>query len=72
MGKYLARSHGVFYHMTNLETNFLEVLTREGVRLYSRAIRLFPAPLAQMRMALIRDFHQWFCKESACRAVWVI
>ena len=35
--------------MTNLETNFLEVLTREAVRFCSRAVRLFPAPLAQMR-----------------------
>ena len=58
--------------MTNLETNFLEVLTREAVRFCSRAIRLFPAPLAQMRTALIRDFHQWFCKESARRAIRVI
>ena len=51
--------------MTNLETNWLEVLTRE-------AVRLFPAPLAQMRTALIRDFHQWFCKESARWAVRVM
>ena len=58
--------------MTNLETNFLEVLTREAVRFCSRAVRLFPTPLAQMRTALIRDFRQWFCKESACRAVQVI
>ena len=57
--------------MTNLETTFLEVLTREAVRFCSR-VRLFPAPLAQMRTALIRDFHQWFCKESARRAVQVI
>ena len=35
--------------MTNLETNLLEVLTREAVRFCSRAVRLFPAPLAQMR-----------------------
>ena len=55
--------------MTNLETNLLEVLTREAGRFCSRAARLFPAPLAQMRTALIRDFHQWFCKESARRAV---
>ena len=27
--------------MTNLETNFLEVLTREAVRFCSRAVRLF-------------------------------
>ena len=58
--------------MTNLETNFLEVLTREAVRFCSRAVRLFPAPLEQIRTALIRDFHQWFCKESARRAVRVI
>ena len=59
--------------MTNLETNLFEVLTREAVRFCSRAVvRLFPAPLAQMRTALIRDFHQWFCKESARRAVRVI
>ena len=49
--------------MTNLKTNLLEVLTREAVRFCNRAVRLFPAPLAQMRTALIRDFHQWFCKE---------
>ena len=41
--------------MTNLETNLLEVLTREAVRFCSRAVRLFPAPLAQMRTALIQD-----------------
>ena len=58
--------------MTNLETNLLEVLTHETVRFCSRAEQLFPAPLAQMRTALIRDFHQWFCKESACRAARVI
>ena len=39
--------------MTNLETNFLEVLTRDAVRFCSRAVQLFPAPLAQMRTALI-------------------
>ena len=33
--------------MTNLETNLLEVLTREAVRFCSRAVRFFPAPLAQ-------------------------
>ena len=55
----------VFYHMTNLAINWLEVLTLEAVRFCSRAIRLFPAPL-------IRVFHQWFCKESARRAVRVI
>ena len=43
--------------MTNLETNFLEVLTREAVRFCSRAVRLFQALLAQMRTALKRDFH---------------
>ena len=58
--------------MTNLETNFLEVLTHEAVRFCSRVVRLFPAPLAQMRTALIRVFHQWFCKESAHKAVRVI
>ena len=58
--------------MTDLETNLLEVLTREAVRFCVRAVRLFPALLAQMRMALIRDFHQCFCKESARRAVRVI
>ena len=58
--------------MNNLETNFLEVLTREALHFCSRAVRLFPAALAQMRTALIRDFHQWFCKESARRAVQVI
>ena len=58
--------------MTNLETNFLEVLRCEAVRFSTRAIRLFLAPLTQMHTALIWDFHQWFCKESASRAVWVI
>ena len=58
--------------MTNMETNWLEVLTREAIRFSSRAIRLFLAPLAEMRTALIQDFHQWFCKESARRAVRVI
>ena len=58
--------------MTNLETNLLKVLTRKAVRFSSRAVRLFLAPLAQMRTALIQDFHQWFCKESARRAVQVI
>ena len=53
--------------MTNLETNLLENLTSEAVRFCRRAARLFPAPLAQMRTALIRDFHKWFCKESARR-----
>ena len=61
-----------FYHMTNLEPNLLEVLTREAVRFCSRVVRLFPATLLQVRTALIRDFHQWFCKESARRAVRVI
>ena len=50
--------------MTNLQTNLLEVLTREAVRYCSRAVRLPSAPLAQMRTAFIRDFHQWFCKEK--------
>ena len=58
--------------MTNLETNFLEVLTREAVRFVVGPFSVFPAPLAQMRTALIRDFHQWFFKESARRAVRVI
>ena len=58
--------------MTNLETNFLEVLRLEAVRFCSRAERLFPAQLTQMRTALTWDFHQWFCKESTCRAVRVI
>ena len=30
--------------MTNLETNFLEVLTREAVHFCSRAVRLFSSP----------------------------
>ena len=63
--------------MTNLETNFFEVLTREAVRFCSRAVRLFPVPLAVRKCANaygpgVRDFHQWFCKESARRAVRVI
>ena len=56
--------------MTNLETNFsLEVLTRKAVRFCCRAVRLIPAPLAQMLTALKRDFRQWFCKERARRTV---
>ena len=58
--------------MPNLDINLLEVLTREAVRFCSRAVRLFPAPLAQMRTGLIRDFYQCFCKESARRALCVI
>ena len=50
--------------MTNLETNFLEVLTGEAARFCSRALRLFPVPLAQMGTALIWDFHRWFCKDA--------
>ena len=42
--------------MTNLETNLLEVLTREAVRFCSRAVRLFPAPLAQMSTALRQTY----------------
>ena len=50
--------------MTNLETNLLEVLTHEAVRFCSRAVPLF--------LALIRDFYQRFCEESARRVVRVI
>ena len=50
--------------MTDLETNFLEVFTREAVRFCSRAVRLFPAPLAQIRMALKRDFMNGFAKKA--------
>ena len=60
--------------MTNLETNLLEVLTREAVR-FGTVVGLygfFPDPLAQVSTALIRDFRQWFCKESARRALRVI
>ena len=46
-----------------------EVLTREAIRFCSKAVRLFPTRLLQTRTALIWDFHQWFCKESARRAV---
>ena len=42
--------------MTNLETNLLEVLTREAERFCSRAVRLFPAPLVQIRKDLTWDF----------------
>ena len=58
--------------MTNLETNLLKVLTHEAIGFCGRVVRLFPAPLTQMHMALIRDFRQWFGKESVCRAIWVI
>ena len=37
----------------------LEVLTHEAVRFCSRAVQLSPALFAQMRRALLRDFHQW-------------
>ena len=43
--------------MTNLGTNFREVKICKAVRFCSRAVRLFPALLAQMRIALIQDFH---------------
>ena len=56
--------------MTNLEEKLL--LTRKGVRFCSRAVPLFTALLAQMRTALIRDFHQLFCEEKARRAVRVM
>ena len=58
-----------YFHMTNLKTNLLKVLTREAVRFCRRAVQLFLVPLTQMRTAPIRDFHQWFGKESARRAV---
>ena len=58
--------------MTDLETNLLEVLTREAMRFCSGAVWLFPAPLVQMHAALIQDFHQWFCKERTRRPVQVI
>ena len=56
--------------MTNLETHLLEVLTREAVGIRSRDVRLFPAPLVQMRTAL-GDFINGFQK-SACTAERVI
>ena len=43
--------------MTNLETKLLGILTREPVSFCHTAERLFSFPLAQMRTALIRDFH---------------
>ena len=52
--------------MTNLETDLVEVLTCEVIHFCSRTVQL-----AQMRMASMRDFIQWLCKESACRAAWV-
>ena len=55
--------------MTNLETKLLEIFSREAESFCSGAVRLFPAPLAQMHTALIRNFHQWFYKEKARRAV---
>ena len=71
MGKYLARGREIAYGPSYVQFGD-KFATREAVRFCSRAVRLFPAPLAQMRTALIRDFHQWFCKESARRAVQVI
>ena len=43
-----------YFIMTNLETNLLEVLTCEDIGFCFSA---FSAPLAQMHMALIQDFH---------------
>ena len=45
-----------------LKYNMYLLTKREAVRIFSRAVRLFPAPLAQMRTTLIRDFNQWLCK----------
>ena len=58
--------------MTNLETNMFKVLTCEAVCFCSTVVRFFPAPLTQIHTALILNFYQWFCKESAHRAIWVI
>ena len=50
--------------MTNLETNFVEVLTREAVRFCSRVVWLFSALLVQMRTALLRAFINGFAKKE--------
>ena len=57
--------------MTNLEIKRLEILTREAEHFCSRAVTALSALRAQMRTALLRDFHRWFCKEKARGAVWV-
>ena len=50
--------------MTNLETSFLELLTREAVRFCSRAVRLFPAPLAQTVRPSYGTFVNVFAKKA--------
>ena len=45
-------------------TNLLKVLTREAVRFCSRAVRLFAAPLAQMRTVSYGTFINGFAKKA--------
>ena len=59
-------------HIISFLSQLINYVSCEAVRFCSRAVWLFPALLMQMRMALIWDFHQWLCKESACRAIPVI
>ena len=50
--------------MTNLQTNLLEVLTREAVRFCSRAVRLFPAPSRKSVLPLHGTFINGFAKKA--------
>ena len=50
--------------MTNLETNFLEVLTREVLRFYSRAVRLFRPRLRKCVRPSYRTFINGFAKNA--------
>ena len=50
--------------MTNLETNLLEVLTREAVRLCSRAVRLSGPTRANAYGPLYGTFMNGFAKKA--------
>ena len=52
-----------YNNITNLERKLFQILTREAVRFCSRTVRLFPASLALLRMALIRVICKWLRKE---------
>ena len=59
--------------MTYFTTKLLKILTHKAICFCSRAIRLFTTLLHKcMGTALIQDFHQWFYKEKAHKAMWVI
>ena len=81
MGKYLARGHGVRTWLRSVRTPRprakyfpirpdltypISILSYDQFgEKFACTVRHFPAPLAQMRTALIRDFHQWFCQGRA-------